>query len=504
MRWDVLIPLFIYLAVLIGIAFGVYRRRQAVAVSEQSAHYYIGERGLGWFPLVFTLLASGASAGTFIGAPGLVYDEGYAWVLAIMGQAPAAFVVLGLLGKRFAIVSRKINAVTVIDYLRHRYESTFVTLLAAVGIIIFLTAYMTAQFTGGGRVIQALTGLPYTWVVVIVAGVLVVYTALGGFLADVVSDTLQGVIMLVGGVVLWIGILTAVGGLAPVNRGLRQADAAELLLLPGPGDMFTWTLFSYFIVFGLMAVALPHLTVRAMSYRDSGAMHKAMYVGPVVMTIFTLGFATMGVVARLLFPDLASGDLAVPKLIIELLPGPLAGALLAAPLAAIMSTVDSMLLIVSSTIVRDLYRNYRPQGASDRRIAILGPAVSGVIGLVVLLLALNPPEYLELVVIFSIGGLGSIFFVPLVVGLYWRRANKTGAILGMTGGLIYYMVATQWVPQLTLGMQSVVMALVVSAVLFVIGSYAGPPPPQRVVIKFWGTYRDVLRVTARETQESGS
>ncbi|MGH3097256.1 MAG: sodium/pantothenate symporter [Streptosporangiales bacterium] len=497
MRWNVLIPLFIYLLLLIGIAWVVFRRRRAIAVGDQSAHYYIGNRNLGWLVLVFTLLSSLASAGTFIGGPGLVYGGGYGWVLAFMGQAPASFVILGLLGKKFAIVARKLGAVTVIDVLRHRYESRFVVGLGSLGIVLFLIAYMTAQFTGGGRVIQAVTGLPYVWVVVIVAGVLVIYTSLGGFLADVVSDTLQGVIMFFGGIVLWIAILTAIGGMAPVNDAVVEQDP-DLLLLPGAADLFSWTIFSYFIVFGLASLALPHLTVRAMSYRDSKTVHQAMIVGPVVCAVFTLGFSTMGMVAHPYFPDLASGDLALPKLILEVLPGPLAGALLAAPLAAIMSTVDSMLLVVSSTIVRDVYRRYIRQNASDREIALLGPTVSAVIGIIVLLLALNPPKYLELVVIFAIGGLGSLFFIPLLVGLYWRRGSTLGAICGMVGGLVYYILATQWLPQLALGMQSVVMSLVVSAVLYVIGSYVSGPPPQRILIKFWGTSQDVNRVLQAE------
>jgi sodium/pantothenate symporter len=354
-----------------------------------------------------------------------------------------------------------------------------------------------AQFTGGGRVIQAITGVPYTWVVLIAAGVVTVYTALGGFLADAVSDTFQGIIMLVGGVVLWVALLSTLGGMSSVTERVERIDP-ELLLLPGAGEFSTWLLFSYFVVFGLMAAALPHLTVRAMSYRDTASMHKAMYWGPIIMAVFTLGFSTMGIVARVLLPDISTGDLAVPRLIIDSLPGPLAGALLAAPLAAIMSTVDSMLLIVSATIVRDLYVSYVRPGTSDRRATTIGSGVSALCGVVVLLLALRPPEYLEYLVIFSIGGLGAMFFVPLLGGLYWKRGNATAALLAMVGGLTTFVVTTQWLPDAALGMDPSVVSVLMSALLFVVGAYAGPRPRQEVLIKFWGTGRDVRRVLERE------
>lgn len=499
MRWSVIIPLGVYLLVLVGIGYWAFRRGRAASTGDKSTQYYIGGRTLGWLVLVFTILASAASAGTFIGTPGLVYDQGLGWLIAVMGQRPTAFVVLGLLGKKFAILGRKLGAVTVVDFLRHRYENPIVPVLASIGIIIFLMAYMVAQFTGGGRIIQAITGIPYVWVVIIVAAVLTLYTAFGGFLAAATSDAFQGIIMLVGGVVLWVAILTTVGGMGSITETLSRR-APELLVLPGAGDFATWTLFSYFVLFGLMLAVLPHVAVRGMSYRNSAAMHKAMYMGPVIMALFTLGFCTMGLVARARFPNLKTGDLGVPELILHLLPGPLAGALLAAPLAAIMSTVDSMLLVVSSTIVRDLYVTYIRPTTSDGKAAVLGGAVSAILGVIVLLLALNPPQYLEYLVIFAIGGLGSMFFIPLLAGLYWKRGNALAGILGMAGGLVAYVVATQWFSPLALDMQPAVVATITSGVFYLVGAYLGPPPSQDTIIKFWGTNRDVQRIFASQSR----
>lgn len=495
MNWSVLAPLIVYLGVMALIGAWAYRKRRNVAAGEKTAEYYLGGRSLGWVVLVFTLLASAASAGTFIGGPGLGYSGGYGWILVSMFQVPTAFVVFGLLGKKFAILSRKLKIITVTGFLRHRYEHPAVSVIASVGIVGFLLAYMVAQFVGGARVLEAITGVPYSVLIVVFAAVVTLYTAFGGFLADAISDTVQGVIMLLGGVVLWAAVLSVTGGLQDVGTTLQQ-DHPQLLLLPGADGFTAQMIASYSAQLGLLFCAVPHLTVRAMSYRDSKAMHTAMAIGPLLMFVITIGFLTMGPVARLFFPDLAVGDLAVPQMIVDLLPGPVAGTLLAAPLAAIMSTVDSMILIVSSSIVRDLYIEYiRPQ-TRDETASRAGSYVSLVLGVIVLLLSLDPPAYLEYLIIFAIGGLEAVFFVPLVLGLYWRRGNTLGAILAMVGGMVWYVVATQWVPAMAFGVFPIIPSTVLAVMLYVAGAYVGPPPSRDVLVKFWGTQAEIERLSS--------
>jgi sodium/pantothenate symporter len=159
-----------------------------------------------------------------------------------------------------------------------------------------------------------------------------------------------------------------------------------------------------------------------------------------------------------------------------------------------MSTVDSMILIVSGSIVRDLYVEYiRPQ-TSDQTISRASTGVSVVMGVVVLLLALDPPAYLEYLIIFAIGGLEAVFFVPLVLGLYWRRGNTAGAILAMIGGMTWYIVATQWVPAMAFGVFPIVPSTVLAVLLYVAAAYVGPPPSRTVLVKFWGTQAEIEKL----------
>lgn len=492
MRWSVIIPIAIFLFTLFPIAwYGKTHRK--VAVGGQTAGYYLGGRSLGPWVLVFTILASAASAGTFVGTPGLAYGQGYAWVFGAMLQIPAALMTLGLLGKKYAILSRKLNLVTFTDLFKHRYESPAVVAVTSIGIVVFLVAYMVAQFVGGARILESITGVPYWILVIVFAGVVALYTAFGGFLAAAFTDAAQGAIMLIGGFLLWFTVFSVAGGPSQLAEGTAR-DIPEHTELPGLGGFDPAMMFSYSVMFGLLLIALPHVAVRAMSYRDSKTMHTAMILGPIIMAVFTLGFGAMGVFAHVLNADVEVADLALATLVLDNLSGPVAGALLAAPIAAVMSTVDSMILVVSGAIVRDLYVGYLRPTMSDQRESRAGSMTSLAIGAVVLVLALNPPEYLQHLINFAIGGLESALFVPLVLGLYWKRGNALGALLAIAGGMVWYLLASQFVPALAFGVMPVLSSTLFALVLYVLGSYLGAAPSRTVLVKFWGTAAEVAKL----------
>lgn len=500
MNWDVAAPILVLFAAMFPIAYYAYNRGQKE--QDKTTGYYLGGRSLGPWVLIFTVLASAASAGTFIGTAGLAYAEGYGWVWGAMMQVPSAVLALGLVGKKYAIVARKLRLITFTDFFKERYENKGVTFLTATCMVIFLVAYMVAQFVGGARVLESITGIDYGVLVVIFAGVVALYTAFGGFLAAAFTDAAQGIVMFVGGIALWIVVLVAVGGMSEVESGQRELDP-ELLVLPGASGFDLPMMISYAVMFGLLLAALPHVSVRAMAYRDSAALHKALWVGPAIMAVFTLGFGAMGLIGRILYPEAELADLVLPTLIIEHLPGPLAGAVLAAPLAAVMSTVDSMILVVSSALVRDLYAGFVNPRMTDATQSRAGAWASLGIGVLVLVLALRPPNFLQHLINFAIGGLEAGLFVPLILGLYWKRGNALGAAASLLGGMTYYLLAANFVPALALGMMPVLMATVCSLVLYVLAAYVGPPPSRRVLVKFWGTQDAIDELPDHEREPVG-
>src|SRR5690606_29845606 len=159
--------------------------------------YFLGSRSLGGFILAMTMMATYGSASSFIGGPGVAYSTGLGWVLLSMAQLPAGYFVLMILGKKFAIAARKYQAITLIDFLKSRYESKWVVLLSALSIIIFLFSAMAAQWVGGARLIESLTGLSYTTALFIFAVSVLVYVIIGGFRAVAMTDAIQGTVMFI-------------------------------------------------------------------------------------------------------------------------------------------------------------------------------------------------------------------------------------------------------------------------------------------------------------------
>jgi sodium/pantothenate symporter len=483
-KWSIIIPIFLYLVAtfLVGAYFHRYLKNRSGTFQES---FFVGDRSLGPVVLVLTMLASSVSAGTFIGAPGLAYDVGFGWVLAVMGQTTAGICMLGILGKKFAIIARKIKAVTMTDLFFARYRSPAVVVGTAIGIVIFIGAYMVAQFAGGALIVQSVTGLPYQAGVLIFAGVVVGYTAYGGFRAVAITDAIQGIFMIFGGVLLWIGFMATTDGFSAVMDQLA-AEQPDLLTIPGPGNITPAVLFSYFLLFGIAAIGLPHAANRGMTYRDSRTMHQAVMMSAIIMVLFTFFFATLGPAMRVIYPNIDSPDTVLPTFIADTFPGWLAGIVLAAPLSAIMSTVSSMLLVASGAVVKDVYLNYVNPQASERRISGLSYLATLVIGVGVILVSLTPPDYVQFVVVFALGGLQSMFTAPTVFGLFWKRATKWGAIASMYLGLVSYLVLEIFFPDLFGDIVNLVPALTLSIVAMVVVSLLTPKPDQDIIRLFWG------------------
>lgn len=483
MKIDVLTPVIIYLLAtfLIGGYYHKYLQRNKSSFKEE---FFIGGRSLGPVVLAFTMMASAASAGTFIGATGLGYEVGFSWILVIFTQVAMGVYILGILGKKFAIVARRIDAVTLTDFLRERYQSHAVVIGSSVGIIIFISAYMVAQFVGGARILEAITGLPYHWGLIIFGVSVVVYTTYGGFRAVAMTDAIQGILMILGGVLLWVIIMVKTDGFGALVSQLA-IEHPEMVTLPGGSGTTPPLLFSYFLLFGIAAIGLPHASVRGMTFKDSKSMHKGIVYACIIMSLFSIGFAALGPLIKVLNPGVEVADLAMPLLILELVPGWVAGLILAAPIAAIMSTVDSMLLVTSSSVVKDIYLNYINPKASDERVAKLSFITTLIIGTAVVLISLTPPDLIQHIVVFAIGGLEATFFAVIVFGLYWKKANRWGAIASMYIGLISYVICVQWFNN-PFGMHAIATALFLNVICMILVSYFTKPPNEELIRKFWG------------------
>ncbi|QTC43157.1 sodium/panthothenate symporter [Bacillus sp. V3] len=459
-----ILPMILFLVIIFIV--GVYSSRNIRKADSFVQDYFLGSRQLGGFILAMTMIATYGSASSFIGGPGAAYSYGLSWVLLAMSQVVTGYFVLLVLGKKFAIMSRKYNAVTLVDYLQGRYQSRYITILSALAIIIFLFSAMIAQWVGGARLIESLTGLSYKSALFLFAASVLIYVIVGGFRAVAVTDAIQGVVMLVGTIILLIATIIAGGGMENIMMDLKAENPNLLTPNGANGELSARYISSFWILVGVGVVGLPQVAVRAMSYKNSRSMHRALVIGTIVVGTIMLGMHLIGVLARAVMPGVEVADKVMPLLALEVLPPWLAGIVLAAPMAAIMSTVDSLLLIVSSAIVKDVYMNFINKDADEKKVKKMSLTVTSLIGIAVFLMALSPPELIIWLNLFSFGGLEAVFIWPIVLGLYWKTGNAYGALASMLSGMISYILFHSFLPNY-LDMNTVVIPIMISFIVYV-------------------------------------
>ncbi|MFB0972202.1 MAG: sodium/pantothenate symporter [Neofamilia sp.] len=397
--WATLIPIIVYFVFMYLIGFyanSINAKKAAIRGKTGEAfmdEYMTGGRDTGGFVLAMTLVATYLSAGSFIGGPGTAYTQGLGWVFLAMAQMPTGYFTLAVLGKKFAIVSRKINANSITDFLKARYDSHAVYIIASLSIIFFLTAAMAAQLIGAARLLQGSTGLSYTTALIFFAATVVVHTAIGGFKGVTLNDTMQGIVMTISTFALFIMTVVKGGGITNIIQKMKEINPGSISPFGIQDGFMTmpWVT-SFWILVGFAVVGLPAISQRAMSYKDSKSLKMGIRYGTVVSIVLLLGMHLIGAMGLTLVSGIKSGDLVVPTLTRMLFSPVLAGIVLSGPLAAVMSTLDSQLLVVVGSIISDLTANYiKPDLKKDvkKTSYLLTITTFVVVVIIVLLFILN-------------------------------------------------------------------------------------------------------------------
>ncbi|MDD2574164.1 MAG: sodium/pantothenate symporter [Firmicutes bacterium] len=482
-RLAIIITFAIYTVILLGIGIYTKKMMDKTAVDKYVDEFYTGGRGMGSLVIALMIAAGLCSAGTFLGGPGMGYSMGLAWVFAGFSQNFMNFCVLGQIGKKVGIVARRINAQSYLDLFVHRYNhNKIIGIVGVLSIIVFLGGYVVAQFVGGARLFETMTGLPYWVGLSIFALVVLLYAAFGGIKGVSTAIVFQGLVMTAAVFALFIGALRFIGPIEPAIRSIGEINPD--LITP-----WSWSIkyqASIWVIFGLVMIALPHGAMGALTYKDTKSMHKAIILGVVFVVIWTFILIWLGHMVRAVYPDLAVPDHAIPLLAMTVLPPWLAGITLAGVAGAIQSTVGAMIIVISSTFVKDAYQTYinpKAKGAQLKKVTTISTVV---ICAAIFLLSLNPPTVLEWIIIFTVGGLASAFFWPLILGLYWMRANEHGASAGMVSGMLTYILAAGNYLPISMGMHPIVISLIVSAVIMIVVSLATPKSPKGIIQTWFG------------------
>lgn len=464
---------------------GVYsnkRNEEARATTGSSwlSQYVVGDRDLSWLAIGMAMVTTIYSAGTFIGAPGLAYADGYVWPFSVGFQNLAGALPLAIVGIRYAILGRKLNFVSYLDFYKVRYNNKAVTVLAGIALIGLLIPLMTAQFAAGARVVEVFTGVPYKVGIAIMVLVVGFYTVVGGYRAVVVSDIVQGIVMTIGAILLWFALLRS-NGLTGIHTALLESKPGHLTMNNIPlAIRGIW-------VFAIWVIGAPQTVWKCTTYKSSKDMYTAVILSAVIVTLFSTTFQLWGVFGAALLPNLEAADKVIPTMILEYLPGFLAGILIVSPVAALMSTVDSALLISSATVVKDLYNlSGKKKTLSLKQTKWFTYGFSTVVILFVLWTSIEPPKFLELFVMYALGGIGAVFFWPFLLGLYWKGATPTGCLASMLLSLPFYVLNDRYWN--LFGLHSSITTWVVSALIMIIVSLITPKTPIENIKKCWEPY----------------
>lgn len=485
------ITFFIYLVALILLGYMAHSKvKSAASFTEE---YWVGSRSFGPWLVAFTWATAWTSGGSFIGTPAYYYT--YGWT-ALLWQAAAGLLgILGLIsiGRRVANISRDSNCLTLPDLFVDRYESKNIGLLAALIILIFGSAYMVSQFVAAARILEVTLNIPYVWGIVIFAVIVGLYTSIGGVRGVAYTDILQGLLMVGGAMAIVVVIVAKAGGLAAISNSLLSQDP-NLMVPPGPKNWLPFPMaISMFFVLGVAVMAQPHVLVRLFTVKDVKSVQRAgVVVSVVTFTWFICLFLT-SIAGRVLMPNIEVADQALPLVVITHAPKFLAGIMLAAPFAAVMSTVDSLLLSVSGAAIRDIYqRNINPN-VDEKVIKKLSYATTFIVGLVVLLLSLNPPAFLQAIVIFAISGFAASFTMPIIMGLFWKGATAMGGMVSMVGGFLTLIVLYAFKIPRPLGFDPLIWGMLVSMVLMVAVSKVTPTASDDVNERYFGFTRSAVK-----------
>ena len=453
---QIMITMICYMLAVIGIGFAFARR-----ANRSSDDYFLGGRTLGPWVTAMSAEASDMSGWLLMGLPGVAY-----WC----GVADAAWTAIGLgLGtyinwlitsRRLRRYSEKANAITLPEFFSNRFHESgkVIMTIAALFILIFFTVYASSCLVTCGKLFSTLFGFDYVPMMIVGAVFVLLYTIIGGFLAESASDFMQAVVMIIALViVVTVGCISA-GGIDDVltNAGqipgfldffgiatpVTDANGVQQVVNGAPqfGEAGTYSALSVAscLAWGLGYFGMPQVLLRFMAIREERELTRSRRIATVWVVISLTVAVFIGIMGRQLFPsELTTSSDAENVFILlatRLLPPVIAGLVMAGILAATISSSDSYLLIAASAFAKNIYQGLVKKDASDKQVLWMSRLALLVICAIAIVIALDENSVIFTIVSFAWAGFGATFGPLMLFSLFWKRTNRAGAIVGMIGG----------------------------------------------------------------------
>jgi sodium/proline symporter len=440
-----IIVLSIYVAILFLI--GIFASRRVKSMSD----YYLGGKNMGFWAVAFSARATGESGWLLIGLTGMGAMAGYSGYWVVAGELLGVFVSWQFMAKRFKRRSDEYKSITIPDYLQSHFKSSSNSLriISASILVVFVVIYVASQMDVTGIAFESMLNIDYKIGVLIGFGIVLVYIFIGGFVAAVWSDMFQGILMFIGLVLLPIVVWFSMDHGAGVTEGLNAIDPTltQIMGRSDDGWINVFTILGFSMI-GLGFLGSPQVYVRFMSIKSEQEIDKGKWVALLFTLLTDAAAVTIGILARIYFtkegqdPEAVLGTGAENVLSMmthEFLPTILVAIFIAIVLSAIMSTIDSLLILASSAITRDFYQKiFRPDLKDEdlttfSRLVTLGMALAA-LGIAVLLYNLYPDRKVFWIMIFGWSGIAATFCPVMIMSLFWKGYTEKGAIASMITG----------------------------------------------------------------------
>ncbi len=430
------------------------------------------------------------SMGTFLGTPGTIYGVGYAGMAISVPRAVFCMILPALLiGRKLITLGHKYGFLTMADYLSDRYHSKSMSGVLGVMMLFFLIPMMGAQIIGAGVIVHVFTGLP-EWAGVVGMGVIVIlYCMACGMKGAMMTDVIQGSLMIATAVVTFIVSIVMGGGFENINHTLQGMNEAYLTF-PGANGYMPWTYFvSNIVLWSFFTMGQPHLFTKFFAMKDHKTMFKAILLGTAGMFFSATLIEWAGVKGIASIQNIEKADQIVPMILQRGLNPFLASIFIAGIVAAGMSTIDGILVTTTGAVTRDIYQKIINKKATDENVMNLSKVVTVLIGIIVICFGVFQPGSIFEINLFAFSGM-AIFVVPILFGMYWKKSTVAGAVSSVVVGVIVLLVFTlvPSVKELAHGFHALFPATILGSAAMLIVSSMTQAPPQETIERHFAVF----------------
>lgn len=423
-----------YIAFLLSLGIYFYFTSETTDLSD----YMLGGRDIGRWPMAISDAVSVQTGFVLLAWVGTGYTTGFFGLWYGFGLAAIHLFIYRFIGPKFRKQSEKLDSQTIVDHLsRQSKGAKWSSRIQGIGVLtvgVFLTAYISAQIISVGELMDTTMGIDYN-IGIVVGGVLVlVYVTLGGFDASIWTDVIQGIIAIIGIVLLPIVMIIEIGGLSAFVTEANDIDPTLISIYGGSeGVGFLLPVLVWF-GFSMALIGQPHGLMRLQSIRSERLISSASIPAVSFMTISMIAPLFIGIAGRIIYPNIGNPETIALVALQDFLPVWLAGILAAGVLSIILSTTDSMMLVLSADFTR-FYQNNMSTNVDERSLIRVGRAVIVTVAIFAIILAYIRPGTIFTVIVFAFVGLGVSLGVPLVSVLWWESTTSQGVFLAIVVGL---------------------------------------------------------------------